>query len=368
MNYLKFTAQEFLMDRSFVQWARDGENDDFWQSFMTNNPSKMEEIEQARSVIDAMKTLPMIEMEAENQRLLWERVEEKINEETPARTIPLLRRMWWVAACILMVAGWFGWQIGAENKLKEVTYEKLITTGDAKKSDMVEYVNSADKVLPISLPDGSSISLRKGSRVAYFKSRFGLIQREVYISGEAFFEVTKNPAIPFVVYSNELITKVLGTSFTVKAYPDDKQINVYVKTGRVSVFTQFEAERSQKLQNNVLEGVILNPNQRITLDRQELRLSRSLICEPEALPVPEKEGKSFEFDDVSVVEIFQKIEEVYGVEIVYDKELLSTCKITATLTNEPLYEKIRMICQGLGASYKMIDGEIVIESNGCVRP
>lgn len=363
MNYSKFTIQDFLMDPSFVQWAREGRNDDFWRKFMANNPSKAEDVEQARLFVQAAKSLPVFELDAESQESLWERVGQKIDKETPA--VPLLRRTWWAAACILMMASWLGWQVFKKDNSNSVTYEELITATDTQKSDLVEYVNKTDKVLPVNLPDGSSISLKNGSRLSYFKNRFGTTRREVYMSGEAFFEITKNPAKPFFVYTNELVTKVLGTSFIIKAYPNDKQVNVSVKTGRVSVFTQFEAKRSLKLNSNELDGVVLTPNQQITLDRQELRLSRTLIHQPQVLSATDTEVYSFEFDDVPVSEIFEKIEKAYGVEIVYDEELLLTCKMTASLNNVPLYEKIKMICKGLGATYEIIDAKIVIQSNGC---
>ncbi|MDQ6481776.1 FecR family protein [Dyadobacter sp. LHD-138] len=365
MNYSKFTTQDFLMDPSFVQWAREGKNDAFWKTFIANNPFKSEEIEQAKLFVNAVKSFPLFELDAESQESLWERVEQKIEEETPVVTMPLLGRTWWVAACVLMIASWLGWQTFKKDNSNSVTYENLITATDTKKSDLVEFVNNTDKVLPVNLPDGSSVSLKKRSRLAYFKNRFGTTKREVYMSGEAFFEITKNPAKPFFVYANELITKVLGTSFIIKAYPNDKQVNVSVKTGKVSVFTQFEAKRSLKLNSNELDGVVLTPNQQITLDRQELRLSRTLIHLPEVLSAADTEIQSFEFDDVPVAEIFAKIEKAYGVEIVYDEELLSACKMTASLDNVPLYEKIEMICKGLGATYEMIDAKIVIESNGC---
>lgn len=83
------------------------------------------------------------------------------------------------------------------------------------------------------------------------------------------------------MYANELITKVLGTSFTIKTYPDDKQVNVSVTTGEVSVFTQFETKKNPELSGCELSGVVLTPNQYITLNRQELRLSRTLIRQSE---------------------------------------------------------------------------------------
>ncbi len=62
--------------------------------------------------------------------------------------------------------------------------------------------------------------------------------RDVYLSGEAFFEVTKNPDRPFRVFANEIVTKVLGTSFTVRSFENDTTIQVIVRTGKVTVYSQ----------------------------------------------------------------------------------------------------------------------------------
>ena len=201
MNYCTFKTEDFLLDPSFVQWARDGENDEFWQTFLIKNPSKTDDVERARLLILAAKSLPVFSLSAESQDSLWERVQQKIADKTEpySNPVPLLRRIWWVAASILMIGGWLGWQTMHREKSKSVTYEKLIAGTEAKKDYLVEYINGSNKVMPVSLPDGSSVLLKGKSRLGYFKDRFGITKREVYISGEAFFEVARNSEKPFFV-------------------------------------------------------------------------------------------------------------------------------------------------------------------------
>ena len=85
----------------------------------------------------------------------------------------------------------------------------------------------------MTLHDGSTVILEPGGEVRY-NEKF-LNTREVYLSGDAFFEVTKDASRPFLVYANEITTKVLGTSFRIKAKQGEKEIVVAVKTGKVSV-------------------------------------------------------------------------------------------------------------------------------------
>ena len=90
------------------------------------------------------------------------------------------------------------------------------------------------KILKIRLEDGSEILLNAGSTVAY-PQQFTTAIREVYLEGEAFFEIAPDAARPFIVKTKEMDVRVLGTSFNVRAHPDMDQAKVTVASGKVSV-------------------------------------------------------------------------------------------------------------------------------------
>ena len=90
---------------------------------------------------------------------------------------------------------------------------------------MVEQTNNSNKPQIITLSDGSSVLLQPNSKLSYPKIFTGN-ERKVYLSGEGFFEISKNPKKPFFVYANEIVTKVVGTSFRVKAYSDQPDVEV----------------------------------------------------------------------------------------------------------------------------------------------
>ena len=93
------------------------------------------------------------------------------------------------------------------------------------------------------MPDESTVELAANSRIAYANNFDSAGTRDVYLSGEAFFKVTKNPCRPFRVFANEIVTKVLGTSFSVRSFEKDTVIQVTVRTGKVSVYSQAVAIR-----------------------------------------------------------------------------------------------------------------------------
>ncbi|MDX1942932.1 MAG: DUF4974 domain-containing protein, partial [Saprospiraceae bacterium] len=71
------------------------------------------------------------------------------------------------------------------------------------------------------------------------------------------------------------------------------------------------------------------------------------------------------FVEAPISQIFEAIEKAYGLEIIYDEVVMHDCTMTTSLDDENLHDKLAIICKLLYASYKMIDAQIVISSNGC---
>ncbi|RTE52261.1 FecR family protein [Arenibacter aquaticus] len=86
----------------------------------------------------------------------------------------------------------------------------------------------------VTLPDSSSVTLNAGSRITYPET-FNGDTRDVQLSGEAFFKVTHNPEQPFIVSTTGLNTRVLGTSFNIKAYEDNTEVKISLATGSIQI-------------------------------------------------------------------------------------------------------------------------------------
>ncbi|MBB5286479.1 ferric-dicitrate binding protein FerR (iron transport regulator) [Rhabdobacter roseus] len=229
---------------------------------------------------------------------------------------------------------------------------------------MVEKVNQTTEVLPIALPDGSAIWLHPASRVRYAAALDGP-QREVQLWGKAFFEVTKNPARPFVVRANELVTKVLGTSFMVEAFEHQSSYAVTVKTGTVSVTTQAHDAEASTL--STPSPVALKANQRLVFDRTRRAFTAAQLpvqVAPEVLPPT---PITYTFKEVPVTDILATLSRDYGVPIRVNEQVLAGCSLTTTLTDKPFFEKLKIICEGVGpgTSFTLEDGVVVLTSLGC---
>src|SRR6267143_4222284 len=207
----------------------------------------------------------------------------------------------------------------------------------------------------IFLPDSSMVRLEPHSSLE-FSPAFLESRREVFLEGEAFFEVSPNVDRPFLVYANKVITKVVGTSFRVKAFREERDITIAVKTGKVSVYTSLENEK----ENAKTDEIILTPNQQIIYDKDKKKVSRMIVDVPQAI-LPAEKVKRMRFEGAPVSEIFEAIEKVYGLDIVFDETKFSSCTLTTSISDGGLFNRLDIICAAIGARYTLKENQIVVE-------
>lgn len=363
-----YTYKDFLADSYFRQWIKqpDEASTLYWQTFLAEHPEHSASIAQAadvlRSLAAATEQLAEPVTKAE-QDAAWLAIRQRIGAD--GQTNPLLNRnqpLWgwlYVAASVCLIAGlsWWGLRVNKEQAIQQAPV--------ALESRYVKQKNTGSKPLLVNLPDGSSVILQTNSQLTYERA-FDKAQRTVYLQGEAFFEVAKNRQRPFLVHANELWTKVLGTSFNIRAYANDKDVTVTVRSGRVAVFTLKEA-RKQNINSPSLEGTVLNPNQQIVFARHEERLISPKRITPMILArkVPAFSPASFVFEATPVSTVFTELEKVYGVRIAYDKAALGNCRLTADLTDETLTNKLAIICKSIEATHSFRQDSVVVVGPGC---
>jgi ferric-dicitrate binding protein FerR (iron transport regulator) len=221
-----------------------------------------------------------------------------------------------------------------------------------------EIVNNSDTVKVVWLSDSSQVYLQPNSTIR-ISSDFNTDDRKVTLTGQAFFNVAHNIAKPFKVFTHDVVTTVLGTSFTINAPSDQEKIIVIVQTGRVAVSSGISESEDSKIK----QEVVVTPNQQAVFNPETKELKASLIQSPVVLNIPDKTKEVF--DEVPIIDILQKIEKVYGVEILYDAQALANCKITTAFFQEGLYERLDILSKAISATYIVEGTYIVFNSKGC---
>jgi transmembrane sensor len=228
------------------------------------------------------------------------------------------------------------------------------------KSGMITKANNTGKAITIALEDSSTIVIEPGTTLNY-PEHFAAGKREVYLEGKAFFAVAKNAKRPFYIYHNNLITHVIGTSFTINTKKQNKEVEVAVLTGRVEVS---ENAALLKDQNNKIEnGVVLTPNQKVTYSVTTRIFVASLVDQP--LPLVNKKPESFNFENEEMVHVLSAISKEYAIDVITENESINKCTFTGNITRQDLYSKLDFICKAINASYEIKGTTILIKGAGC---
>jgi transmembrane sensor len=293
----------------------------------------------------------------EHQRIVLEqKMRERLNgdkREIPKNNQRFLRSEVYigVAAALLILAVSFLFLISQPSTIgggKESTY-----TSSIPDSDVQTIINSTADPKKIVLEDGSQVILETGGELHFTSKNFNK-NRQVYLSGNAFFEVVKDKQHPFFVYTGDLLTRVLGTSFRVNAPRGKKEIVVSVKTGRVSVSAPA---------NESVQEMILTPNQKAVYSAVDVKILKSLVEDPEVVkPDPSSQRH---YQNTPVAEIFEALEKNYGIEIDFNDEAFANCSITTTIADENFFQKLEIICEAIGAEYEITETSILINGKGC---
>ena len=213
-------------------------------------------------------------------------------------------------------------------------------------------VTATDRVLnTFTLPDGTLVSLNNNTKVSYPK-KFGSQTREVSIEGEAFFEVKPNKNKPFIIHAGKAQIKVLGTSFSVSAYPATKQVEVIVQTGRVQVMNKTaETSRTNEL--------ILTPGDKGTLVYASNTLQKTTNHDPNFISW---KTRNLTFKATSLREVIANLEKVYKVNIHLADPKLNELLLTAQFNNYPLDFIMKVIESTFQIEVQEANGQYILKA------
>ncbi len=202
----------------------------------------------------------------------------------------------------------------------------------------------------MSLPDGSTVILSVGSKLYYPTSFHELDTREVYLEGQAYFDIKHNSSKPFIIHTGKVATTVLGTAFNIRAWPVDTSVTVTVTRGKVKVNDQ-----------NVVLGVI-TPNQQITYNTTDAGISRKTV---DAQAYLSWRSEDLLLEDVTIAEAAKLLETRYDVRFSISEESKITKRFTTTLLKGESLDKVLLsMCEFNGVTYQYDrkKGEVLILS------
>lgn len=241
----------------------------------------------------------------------------------------LQNRNWAMAASLLLLMG-----------LSFFVYQSSINTITK------QYATKPGEHAKIMLSDGTKIWLNAGSRLKY-PAKFKGDTREVYLTGEAFFDVAKDKKHPFIIHTDKMDTKVLGTSFNIQAYPDNATQEVSVLTGRVNVKSTVTEE-----------NVYVTPGQKVVFKSKSNKLQAFTDIPLNSISLWRK--NIIVFEDAPLPEVIATINRKYNVTIEIGNKNLNNLKISAYFKELPVEQVVALVCNIINADYKLESGTYII--------
>ncbi len=295
------------------------------------------------------------------EKRLWQKLEEKTDPQAgsvPAPLIPGRRFLtgYAAAAALFLAAVLLGFLLFRHPAAQT-------PAGTVAAAGLKSVENTEEKEIRVSLEDNSVVMLAPGSRLSY-PEHFMSNRREVYLAGEAFFTITEAPDRPFFVNAGKITTKVLGTSFRVKSSQDGAEIEVSVRTGKVSVYEN--APENDVKSGKTGNGVILTPNQQVTFHQENGQFVTSLVDSPEILPETNwQHAGLFDYHDTELAKVLADLKKAYHIELELEKQSLGECPLTANLRQKDLFVQLDLICAAIQGSYTIKGTTILISGKGC---
>lgn len=335
---------DFLQDKSFVEWVfnTDAPSGQFWEKMATNK-GKGILINQAKCILLELDS-PGNDWDEEDQLLLLSKIRERIRPNEQFEKTPVKRYLssnnhvasshyWKRVTTFVFVIFVF---ILAFLALDVVNSEEVAVLENEKNAPVwITKFNPKGQKSKIHLPDGSTVIINADSEIK-FKSDFGVANREVFMTGESFFEVAPDSLLPFRVYSENLITTAIGTSFNINSYDPD-HIRVQLATGKVEIVSELLAS----------EPVFLKPGEELSaignqkLKKRKFNPNKAFLWKSGILL----------FDNTSLAEFKLTLERWYGVKIELINSPVSKLKISGEFKDTYLSNVLESIGYAYGFNY-----------------
>jgi len=324
--------EEFVNDPSFINWVNKSQLTDvkFWEHWMYQNPDRKQLVLDAQDIVLGLsfKKATLTEDKVNGE---WEKLEQKIkmtSQEVSCK-IPFYknRQFQSIAATLLLFIAISG-----------VYFSNTSTT--------IIHKAAFGEVSDINLPDGTRVKLNSNSTLSYDDSNV----REVFLEGEAYFNVKKKPATKakFIVKTNDLDIKVYGTSF-----------NVNNRKAKTKVFLE-EGNITLRLKNGIEKK--MTPGDLISYSYENNRIVEETKLIRSELQTSWKNG-SLIFDRSTLESAMQDIEDTYGFDVIFKEESIKTTLITGAMPTQNLEICIKTIEKSTNVTIVNENNKLYIHKN-----
>ncbi len=343
MSLSKYTIEELLIDDSFYNYCLETNEEDlfFWSTYMELFPEEKSTIQKAKEIIFGLRSA------------IQEQVEYKKKRN---------HRIYKVAAILILLIGCY--------IIFELTIQKLPAKPvahlqtDSSQSNFIVYSTAPGERKKIRLPDSSLVELNVASRLQVTKG-FNHTNRDVYLEGEALFDVTHNKNLPFIVQTPSYEVRVLGTLFNIKAYPGEAASETALIRGKVKLFkpdgghlTLLPLQKVVFENQKELTAATVHQNSTTYEVQHIMPLSQNSTGSIQEISWTENR---LEFNNESFVDIKDKLERWYNVELVWTDSIIGSYRFTGSFQNEPIEKVLEALQFSYPFEFTITNQKIVLK-------
>jgi len=348
MELQQYKAEDFILNDSFVRYCLRSNDTDvqFWENWLQRYPHKQAEVDKAREWVFILG----LRLTPEEKEVEFQSLRQRISaitpatEEPPAATPVIHLRSRWktifrisaAAILILVAATWLRKATSPGSKGTGTADYALFEAGDSIRKTIV-------------LADGSRVILNTHSKLKV-PAAYNVTERQLFLEGEAYFEVAGTAAKPFIVTANQLAIKALGTSFKVRAYTFDTATCVALVNGRVRVSDMVQ-------ETNVTE---LEPGQQLSGSPRHHTFARTTFDINRELNW--RSGKLI-FEDASLTDIAATLEYWYGIKVHLTPGKYKPIRFNGIFVNKSVNEVLSAICFVNGLYVREKDQALYIQAH-----
>jgi transmembrane sensor len=334
------SIEEFLNDDTFRSWVLEGKKTEKWEKILSQPGENRDILLQAREILLALDREGQ-DWPSKRQDNLLRQIQKRTAALPKSSKGKILVRKYLVLlipiVCLVGMAWWYGID----------DFFKTSSTVYVEQAHWVSKSNPKGQKSKIHLPDGSTVFLNAESNIR-FRQDFGKLGRELYMQGEAFFEVAENEAFPFQVFCESLSITALGTSFNINSFQEGVT-KVQLATGKVIVENETYEEVPLELAPG--EEVVFTSN--TGMEKRAFDFASSLAW---------KNGTLF-FQNTDLETFTKELERWYGVEITVMNPPKTRQRINGEFTDDYLSKVLEAIGYAYGFSYEINQKQVVITFN-----
>lgn len=326
MEYSSYTTEDFLKDSLFLKWVKDGNQEarDFWERWLNSDPENKGSFLAAKYIAQNLQPSTEYRTTQKEYISMYEAIFKEGSQHNYQNKSRIDRRKYIIrVAAVIIPLIFVGYLFYSQISLKENT-----SPLEAENVLQERYYPKGKKS-SLTLSDKTKVNLNSESSFRFPGKFLADSPREVYLEGEAFFDVAEDLDRPFLVHTGAVTTKVLGTSFNVEALQGSNTIKITVATGKVSVY------------DDMGNKVMLSPNETMNYDKETGEIKK-VKCQDMEMVTGWKDGKLL-FRNADFSKVFDELEKWYGVEIILETNI----KINGTYSGRFQNESLKRVLEGI---------------------